>query len=131
MFERVRKPILIIEDDDIMRGALELMLDSTGYAARSVRSANEALTYLTKAAPPCLILLDLELPDVQGSAFYATIRADAVLARVPVIVFTGRSDPPQLPGVFATVCKVESPDVLMARIDAACRLDAGACDSAE
>ncbi len=124
MTQQVRRPVLIVEDDETMRGALECMLDSNGYAARSVRSANEALTYLTKAAPPCLILLDLELPDVQGDAFYSAIRADAALADVPVIVFTGRTDPPPLPGVFATVFKVESPDVLMARIEAACRIDA-------
>lgn len=125
MTEEIRRPVLIVEDDDTMRGALECMLDSNGYAARSVRSANDALSYLAKAAPPCLILLDLELPDVQGDAFYSTIRADALLAGVPVIVYTGRTDPPPLPGVFATIFKVDSPDVLMARIDAACRSDAG------
>jgi CheY-like chemotaxis protein len=116
--------VLIIEDDATMRDALESMLEEGGYASIGVGSANEALTYLATGTPPSLIVLDLELPDIQGEAFYATIRVDAALATVPVIVFTGQTDPPRLPGVFATILKVDSPDALMGRIDAACRSQA-------
>jgi two-component system, OmpR family, response regulator CpxR len=112
--------VLIVEDDPTMRDALGSMLDAYGYAVVGVGGANEAFTYLATSAPPRLIVLDLELPDVQGDAFYATIREDAALASVPVIVFTGQTDPPRLPGVFATILKVDAPDALMARVDAAC-----------
>jgi CheY-like chemotaxis protein len=115
------RPVLIVEDDPTMRHALESMLDSSGYPAVGVASANEALTYLATSTPPRLILLDLALPDIQGEAFYATIRADVTFAKVPVIVFTGQTDPPQLPGVFATILKVDSPDALLGSVDAACR----------
>ena len=121
-------PVLIVEDDATMRHALESMLHSEGYVVVGLGSANEALTYLATSTPPRLILLDLQLPDVQGDAFYTTIREDPVLATVPVIVFTGQTDPPMLPGVFATVLKGDSPDALMGWVDAACRsaLDQGA-----
>jgi CheY-like chemotaxis protein len=126
MTERDTRPVLIVEDDPTMRDALESMLRSAGYAAVSVASANDALTYLATGTPPRLILLDLGLPDVQGAAFYSTIRADTTFASVPVIVFTGQADPPQLPGVFATIPKVDSPDALLGRVDAACRAAAPA-----
>jgi CheY-like chemotaxis protein len=121
MSEVDTRPVLVVEDDTTMREALESMLDLGGYPAVSVGSANEALTYLATRTPPRLILLDLGLPDVQGEAFYATIREDSALATVPVIVFTGQTDPPDLPGVFATMLKVDSTDALMSRVDAACR----------
>jgi DNA-binding response OmpR family regulator len=121
MVEVDTRPVLIVEDDATMRHALESMLDLGGYAAVSVASANEALTYLATSTPPRLILLDLVLPDIQGEAFYATIRADATLATVPVIVYTGQTDVPRLPGAFATILKMDSPEALIGRIDAACR----------
>ncbi len=117
------RPVLIVEDDPMMREALESMLDFGGYAATSVGSANEALSYLASGRRPRLILLDLVLPDVQGEAFYATIRADETLATVPVIIFTGQSDPPTLPGVFRTFMKVESPEALLGTVHAACRAE--------
>jgi DNA-binding response OmpR family regulator len=124
MTDMEARPVLIVEDDVTMRHALESMLHLGGYAAVGVRSANDALTYLATGTAPRLILLDLGLPDLQGEAFYATIREDETLANVPVIVFTGQTDPPSLPGVFATILKVDSPDALMARVDAACRSQA-------
>ena len=114
-------PVLIVEDDDLQRDALEEMLGLAGYGAVGVGSANEALSYLTTARPPCLIILDLGLPDIQGEAFYATIRSDAAFAKVPVVVLTARTDPPPLPGVFATVFKGMEPEALLGTIDAACR----------
>jgi CheY-like chemotaxis protein len=107
-----------------MRDALGGMLELAGYTAVVVGSANEALSYLATERPPRLILLDLGLPDIQGEAFYATIRTDAVFATVPVVVLTARADPPALPGVFATVCEGMEPEVLLGMVDAACRLDA-------
>lgn len=121
MIEADTRPVLIVEDDAMMRDALESMLDAAGYVTVGIGSANEALTYLAAGTPPCLILLDLGLPDIQGDAFYATIREDAALATVPVIVFTGQTDPPSMPGVFATILKADSPDAIMGTVDAAFR----------
>jgi CheY-like chemotaxis protein len=116
-----RGPVLVVEDDEVMRGALKSMLESGGYAAIAVRSANEALDYLAAGTPPCLIVLDLSLPDIQGDRFYATIRADPVLAATPVLVLTGQAEPPRLPGVVATLSKGMAPEDLLGMIEAACR----------
>lgn len=116
--------MLIVEDDATMRHALEAMLDAAGYAVVGVRSANDALNYLAAGAPPCLILLDITLPDIQGDRLYATIRADPVLATIPVLVLTGQPEPPEMPGVVATLLKGVPADALLGMIDAACRPDA-------
>ena len=116
-----RGPVLVVEDDDVMRGALQSMLEGSGYATIAVRSANDALNYLAAGIPPCLIVLDLTLPDIQGDRFYATIRADPVVGKTPVIVLTGQLEPPRLPGVVATLAKGTAPDALLGLIDTTCR----------
>jgi CheY-like chemotaxis protein len=78
------------------------------------------LNCLATGAPPRLIVLDLTLPDIAGAALHATIRSDSTLAKVPVVVLTGDADPPQLPGVFATVIKDGTLDLLLGTVDAAC-----------
>jgi CheY-like chemotaxis protein len=117
------RPVLVIEDDETMRSALEAMLDAAGYAVVGVRSANDALDHLAAGPPPRLIVLDIALPDIQGDQLYATIRADPVLAMVPVLVLTGQEEPPELPGVTATLVKGISAEALLGMIDAACRPD--------
>ena len=119
------RPVLVIEDNETMRSALEAMLDAAGYSVVGVRSANDALDYLAAGPPPRLIMLDIALPDVQGDQLYATIRADPVLAMVPVLVLTGQEEFPELPGVVATLLKGMSADALLGIIDAACRSDTG------
>jgi CheY-like chemotaxis protein len=116
--------VLVVEDDPHMRDALERMLALSGYAVSAVASANEALSYLASRPAPRLILLDLGLPDIQGEAFYTTIRTDPAFADIPVVVLTARDDPPSLPGVFATLSKGSEPDTLLGMVDAACRSDA-------
>ena len=113
-------PVLIVEDDPSYRHALEWLLQTGGYAAVSVGSANEALNYLVTGTPPCLIVLDLMLPDISGDALLATIRSDATLATIPVVVVTGQTEPPLLPGVVATLMKSTPPDALLGAVDAAC-----------
>ena len=113
-------PVLIVEDDESYRHALEWLLQLGGYTAVSVGSANEALNYLVTGTPPCLIVLDLMLPDISGDALLATIRSDPTLATIPVVVVTGQSEPPALPGVHATLMKGTAPDALLGAVDAAC-----------
>ena len=120
MSELVSPPVLIVEDDESYRDALEWLLQTRGYTSVSVGSANEALNYLVTGTPPCLIVLDLMLPDISGDALLATIRSDPTLAATPVLVVTGQSEPPILPGVYATLMKGTAPDALLGAVDAAC-----------
>jgi len=57
-----------------------------------VRDGQEALDYLfggeARQAPPGLILLDLNLPKVDGHEVLRSIKADPILRRIPVIVLT-------------------------------------------
>lgn len=86
------KPILLIEDDsvDVMtvkRAFKEL--DVTNQLV-STSDGEEALEYLNNDATtkPCVILLDLNMPRMNGTEFMKIAKADESLKTIPIIVFT-------------------------------------------
>ena len=66
--------IVIVEDHDATRYAFARMLSHRGYKVVSAADANEALTAVAEADPHC-ILLDLGLPDIDGSDLTLLLRA--------------------------------------------------------
>ncbi len=84
--------VLLIEDDDRIRQLLMRSLRDLGYA---VDSAATAMSGLTKAVDdrPDLVILDLGLPDMDGTQVLAMLRA---VSQVPVIIASARDDDPSL-----------------------------------
>src|ERR1041384_2426198 len=80
--------ILVIEDDEYSRDALAHLLVSEGYEAQS---ASDGETGLEKEheLPPDVIVLDLNLPDIDGKQVIEMIRGDGDLKDVPILVVTG------------------------------------------
>lgn len=58
--------ILIVEDDPIARQALQALFTARGHAASAVSSAEEALRVLRTANPPAMVLIDIDLPGMNG-----------------------------------------------------------------
>jgi CheY-like chemotaxis protein len=82
--------VLVIEDDtDILRAVVQVLEDE-GYAVRAAENGRVGLAVLREpgAQPPCVILLDLMMPVMDGWAFRAEQLRDPALARIPVIVLT-------------------------------------------
>jgi CheY-like chemotaxis protein len=81
-----RAPILVVEDDASTRAALCDFLRLEGYKVAGVRDGVEALDYVHHHAPPCLIILDLMMPRMDGWRFRAEQKKDPALAKCPVLV---------------------------------------------
>ncbi|MDQ3262143.1 MAG: response regulator [Myxococcota bacterium] len=64
-----RKPILLVEDEEDIADACRDLLEDAGYTVVVARDGREALAYLEKEAAPCLVLLDLLMPEVDGLEF--------------------------------------------------------------
>ncbi|MGZ3669494.1 MAG: response regulator transcription factor, partial [Bdellovibrionota bacterium] len=62
------KQILVIEDDDSIRDALEELFSSEGYSVAVADNGSSGLTALA-ASKPCLVLLDLMMPVMDGRGF--------------------------------------------------------------
>lgn len=84
--------ILLVEDDEDMRESLRLILERRGFEVQTAAHGQEALACIDRARPPCLILLDLMMPVMDGWAVCAHLRADPDLARVPVVLLSGVAD---------------------------------------
>lgn len=91
------KPILLIEDDRIYRMWVQNALNELNVENELVLAANgkEALEYLCDDAnaAPCLILLDLYMPTIDGMKFLSVVKSDCTLKHVPVVVLTASPQP--------------------------------------
>ena len=92
---RNSKPILLVEDDDVDVMTVKRALKDLNIKNRLVCTANgeEALEYLNNNGnkKPCIILLDLNMPKMNGIEFLQIVKADDTLKEIPVIVLTTSS----------------------------------------
>ena len=118
--------VLIIEDDDRIRPLLMRSLDQRGYAVDSAVTGMDGLQRAIETRPD-LVILDLGLPDVDGTQVLSMLRA---VSEVPVIVASARDDDPSLvscldAGADDYVVKPYTTAQLEARIRAVLRRTAG------
>ncbi len=77
-----------MDDDADTRKALGELLREEGYAAVGAEHGRAALEQLQAGARPCLILLDLMMPVMDGPTFRTAQLADAELRKIPVVLLT-------------------------------------------
>ncbi len=89
---RNQKPILLVEDDNVDAMTVKRAFKDLKILNSLVRTANgeEALQYLGDESnkKPCVILLDLNMPKMNGTEFLKVVKADDVLKKTPVVVLT-------------------------------------------
>ncbi|MGK6308265.1 response regulator [Variovorax sp. DT-64] len=76
--------VLIIEDNEKNMKLVRDILRHEGYATLEAATGREGLR-LAREAPPDLVLMDIQLPDIDGIAVLREIRRDAALDAVPVL----------------------------------------------
>lgn len=81
--------ILVVEDDAATRGALRDALTDAGYDVIAARDGAAALGAIDETRTPDLILLDLNMPYIDGRGFMDCLRARPESRDTPVIVVTG------------------------------------------
>jgi len=85
--------ILIVDDDTELRETLRDVLEELGYVVSSAKDGKEALRQLLTAANrPNLILLDLQMPNMDGTEFRSEQLKVSELASIPVAILTADSE---------------------------------------
>jgi DNA-binding response OmpR family regulator len=84
--------ILVVEDDTPVRRLYRTALSLAGFDVRDVNDGLEALRWID-ADPPDLIVLDLDLPLINGLTVHAEIAAHAETRHIPIIIATGSGGP--------------------------------------
>jgi CheY-like chemotaxis protein len=87
------RTVLIVEDDADIRGAIAEVLTDGNYRALEASNGADALDELRAAAPhPCVILLDVMMPVMDGKEFRNMQRDDEALREIPVVVLSAHDD---------------------------------------
>ena len=114
------KRILVVEDQEDNRQILRDLLSNAGFEMIEAEDGQQALTQAAKHKPD-LILMDIQLPLLDGYEATRRIKADPALNAIPIIVVTsyalsGDEEKAHAAGCDAYVAKPFSPRALLAKI---------------
>ena len=117
--------ILVVEDEDAIRGMLMMVLDQSGFVPVIAADAEEAQKALDDN-PPDLILLDWMLPGISGVEWARRLKKEPIYRDIPIILLTARGEEEDKVrgleiGADDYITKPFSPKELVARIRAVLR----------
>ena len=115
--------ILVVEDDSTLRNAMGDLLGEEGISATRAENGQVGLDLLRAGARPCLVLLDLQMPIVDGFTFRRRQLEDPAIAGIPVVVMTGQPGKAQEAarlGVALTVSKPVPPSRVLGVVEQYC-----------
>src|SRR3954447_4932934 len=128
MFENSHPEILVVDDDALSRKVLAQLLRAAGYNCRVSNDGSEALEKI-HAQPPSLLLLDFDMPGLNGAEVLRRLRSDEdpTVAQIPAIMLTAHgSEQSEVSclqaGADDFVTKPVNASVLRARIETQLRL---------
>lgn len=81
-------PILLVEDTDDSREVMGALLEMEGYRVAYATDGRDALDRLERGLRPCLILLDVSMPRMNGIEFRRVQAADERFREIPVILYS-------------------------------------------
>jgi CheY-like chemotaxis protein len=121
-----------VDDDPLIRESLSELLEHKGYSVLQAENGRRALDVLKEVPPrtPCIVVLDLAMPVLDGHQFLKYRAEDPRLRHIPVVVVSGNPRPIEpLEGIEAYLEKPLEPDVLLQIIRRACDQKLGALKS--
>ncbi len=87
----VTAKVLLVDDEDMLRKVMKDLLERDGYHVVEARDGVEALDQVDRYAPD-IIVLDLNLPGLDGYGVLSHLRSRPATAEIPVVVLTARGD---------------------------------------
>lgn len=84
--------ILIVEDDEDLREDLAFLIRHRGYPVATAENGQEALQWIADNGRPCVIILDLMMPVMDGPSFHQALLANPNTQTLPVFVVSGAAE---------------------------------------
>jgi two-component system chemotaxis sensor kinase CheA len=128
---REKKKLLFVDDSAFFRNMLAPVLQAAGYEVTTLAGAKEALALFERGASFDVVVSDIEMPEMDGFAFAAALRANARTAHLPVIALTSTLSPSvaskcEASGMYGYVAKFDRRGLLQALKNAAVELQEAA-----
>ena len=83
--------VLLVDDEDSLRKVMRDLLERDGYDVAEARDGVQALDQIDRVGPD-IIVLDLNLPGLDGYGVLSHLRSRPATASIPVIVLTAKGD---------------------------------------
>lgn len=107
------KTVLVVEDTEDLRELFLMIIRAHGYRAFGAEHGKQALELLDSLGnEPCLILVDLMMPVMDGAALLNALRATHRVASLPVVIVSANSPEAATEGARKVVKKPVSADVI-------------------
>lgn len=95
--------VLVVEDEHDIRRMLVLLLKSHGYETMTAGNGGEALDEMRRRRP-CVVLLDVQMPIMDGWQFREAQLEDPAIRDVPIVCITGLYDPEEVTRRLGVPC---------------------------
>jgi len=117
-----RATLLVVDDEESMRTELRRIFDTAGFRAVTAADAPSAIRLLHRMHCD-LVVLDVEMPEIDGLALCRLLRAQAATKQIPIVVFSAKDDENCKVEAFAAgaddyIVKPSSPRELVSRVSA-------------
>jgi CheY-like chemotaxis protein len=110
--------VLVVDDDELLRDAVSEAIADAGYEVEQAENGREALDKMRRASP-CIVLLDLMMPVMDGWEVVSEMTKDPALASVPVCVVSAQ-DRIAPPKAVRTLRKPVTAAVLLQTVEQYC-----------
>lgn len=116
------RTVLLVEDESDTRESLKTLIELKGYSVETAEDGRQALEILSRAEPPCLVLLDLLMPWMSGWEFLAEVQKIERLSSVPIVLVTAmdNTDYTDVPGTIGCLGKPIDVERLYALLEVHC-----------
>ncbi len=86
--------ILVVDDDEALRETVKELLEMEGFEVSVAKNGREALESIAKLGRPCLVLLDLMMPVMDGPTFLEALAREphSAVGRLPIVVFSALAE---------------------------------------
>lgn len=121
--------VLIVDDNPDTLQTLSWFLEDEGYRTQTASNGQEAMALLQKGERPCVVLLDLMMPVMDGWQVISAMRNSEVLSDIPIVVISAFADriPLQVERILS---KPPNLDALLEAVADFCHREDKKCGSA-
>jgi two-component system chemotaxis response regulator CheY len=117
-----KKIILIVDDSKTVRDQVRTILEGAGYAVAEAADGQQALEKIRMVPDLAMVLCDVQMPNLSGIAMVERLKADGMIANLPVIMLTTEAQLTLITrakqaGAKAWIVKPFKPEHVVAAVD--------------
>lgn len=97
--------VLLVDDDQDLRDSVADLLRQRGYKVATAEDGHAALAIITGTRMPCIVLLDLVMPGMDGWQFLGAVQSDPNLSAIPIVIASAHAATHAPPGTAGVLRK--------------------------